>query len=298
MEFAFNEEQEELREMVREFVEKEITPFAAEMDRNNAPMPDLFKKAGDMGLLNVIVPEEYGGPGLDSVTVAMIYEELGKGCAGIATSIAANSLASYPVLLKGTEEQKKTLCDLLNNGGLAAFALTEPGAGSDAGGVATKAVKDGDHYTLNGNKIFITNGGLADTYLIFANTRKSGGIRGLTAFVVPRNTPGFSVGKKEDKMGIRPSNTWDIATDAVYKVTLQVTSADQPGVMANIMMVASESKININSLNVRTDKSKTAIIHMGLDITSLDQLNYIIGRIKRVKGIYNVERDISGVIGG
>ena len=210
MEFAFNEEQEELREMVREFVEKEITPFAAEMDRNNAPMPDLFKKAGDMGLLNVIVPEEYGGPGLDSVTVAMIYEELGKGCAGIATSIAANSLASYPVLLKGTEEQKKTLCELLNNGGLAAFALTEPGAGSDAGGVATKAVKDGDHYTLNGNKIFITNGGLADTYLIFANTRKSGGIRGLTAFVVPRNTPGFSVGKKEDKMGIRPSNTCEL----------------------------------------------------------------------------------------
>lgn len=210
MEFAFTEEQEELREMVQEFVEKEIVPFAEEMDRNNASTPDLFKKAADMGLLNVIVPEEYGGPGLDSVTVAMIYEELGKGCAGIATSIAANSLASYPVLLKGTEEQKKTLCNLLNDGGLAAFALTEPGAGSDAGGVATKAVKDGDHYTLNGNKIFITNGGLAETYLIFANTRKSGGIRGLTAFVVPRNTPGFSIGKKEDKMGIRPSNTCEL----------------------------------------------------------------------------------------
>lgn len=210
MEFAFTEEQEDLREMVKEFVEKEITPFAAEMDRNNAPTPDLFKKAADMGLLNVIVPEEYGGPGLDSVTVAMIYEELGKGCAGIATSIAANSLASYPVLLKGSDEQKKTLCDLLNDGGLAAFALTEPGAGSDAGGVATKAVKDGDHYVLNGNKIFITNGGLADTYLVFANTRKSGGIRGLTAFVVPRNTPGFSVGKKEDKMGIRPSSTCEL----------------------------------------------------------------------------------------
>ncbi|MDD4320347.1 MAG: acyl-CoA dehydrogenase family protein [Acidaminococcaceae bacterium] len=210
MEFAFTEEQEELREMVKEFVEKEITPFAEEMDRNNAATPELFKKAADMGLLNVIVPEEYGGPGLDSVTVAMIYEELGKGCAGIATSIAANSLASYPVLLKGNDEQKKTLCDLLNSGGLAAFALTEPGAGSDAGGVATKAVKDGDHYTLNGNKIFITNGGLADTYLIFANTRKSGGIRGLTAFVVPRNTPGFSIGKKEDKMGIRPSNTCEL----------------------------------------------------------------------------------------
>ncbi|MDD3395782.1 MAG: acyl-CoA dehydrogenase family protein, partial [Acidaminococcaceae bacterium] len=191
MEFAFNEEQLELQAMVREFVEKEIVPYAEEMDRDNGPREGLFQKAADMGLLNVIVPEEYGGPGLDSVTVAMIYEELGKGCAGIATSMAANSLASYPVLLKGTEEQKKNLCDLLNDGGLAAFALTEPGAGSDAGGVSTSAVKDGDKYILNGSKAFITNGGISDMYSIFANTRKSGGIRGLTVFLVPRDTPGF-----------------------------------------------------------------------------------------------------------
>ncbi|MEG0798595.1 MAG: acyl-CoA dehydrogenase family protein [Acidaminococcaceae bacterium] len=210
MDFAFNEEQLELQEMIREFVEKEITPFASEMDRNNVAMPGLMEKAGEMGLLNVIVPEAYGGPGLDSVTIAMIYEELGKGCAGIATSMAANSLASYPILLRGTEEQKIAHCNLLNDGGLAAFALTEPGAGSDAGGVATSAVKDGDHYTLNGNKVFITNAGVADTFLVFANTRKSGGIRGLTAFIVPKATPGFRVGKKEDKMGIRPSNTCEL----------------------------------------------------------------------------------------
>lgn len=111
------------------------------MDRNNQSMPGLLEKAADMGLLNVIVPEEYGGPGLDSVTVAVIYEELGKGCAGVATSMAANSLASYPILIAGTEEQKQAHCDLLNDGKLAAFALTEPGAGSDAGGVATSAVK-------------------------------------------------------------------------------------------------------------------------------------------------------------
>ncbi|MEG1346162.1 MAG: acyl-CoA dehydrogenase family protein, partial [Acidaminococcaceae bacterium] len=127
MDFAFNEEQLELQEMIREFVEKEITPFASEMDRNNVAMPGLMEKAGEMGLLNVIVPEAYGGPGLDSVTIAMIYEELGKGCAGIATSMAANSLASYPILLRGTEEQKIAHCNLLNDGGLAAFALTEPG---------------------------------------------------------------------------------------------------------------------------------------------------------------------------
>ena len=212
MDFALNEEQLELQEMVRDFVEKEITPYAAEMDRNNQSMPGLLEKAADMGLLNVIVPEEYGGPGLDSVTVAVIYEELGKGCAGVATSMAANSLASYPILIAGTEEQKQAHCDLLNDGKLAAFSLTEPGAGSDAGGVATSAVKNKEAgtYTLNGTKAFITNGGIADTYLVFANTRKSGGIRGLTAFIVPKGTPGFTVGKKEDKMGIRPSNTCEL----------------------------------------------------------------------------------------
>lgn len=219
MDFALNEDQLELQEMVREFVDKEITPFAGEMDRNNEAMPGLMEKAADMGLLNLIVPEEYGGPGLDSVTVAMIYEELGKGCAGIATSMAANSLASYPILLSGSEEQKVEHCNLLNEGGLAAFALTEPNAGSDAGGVATTAVKDGDNYILNGTKAFITNAGVADTFLVFANTRKSGGIRGLTAFIVPKGTPGFKVGKKEDKMGIRPSNTCElILQDVVIPV--------------------------------------------------------------------------------
>ena len=201
MDFALNEEQLELQEMVRDFVEKEITPYAAEMDKNNQAMPGLMEKAADMGLLNVIVPEEYGGPGLDSVTVAMIYEELGKGCAGVATSMAANSLASYPILIAGTEEQKRAHCDLLNDGKLAA-----------AGGVVTSAVKDKEAgtYTLNGAKAFITNAGVADTFLVYANTRKTGGIRGLTAFIVPKGTPGFTVGKKEDKMGIRPSNTCEL----------------------------------------------------------------------------------------
>ena len=217
MEFALNEEQLELQEMVREFVEKEITPYAAEMDAENHMRDGLIDKANEMGLLNVIVPEELDGPGLDSISVATIYEELGKGCAGVATSLAANSLATVPVLLAGTDEQKKMYCDILNNGGLAAFALTEPGAGSDAGGVSTRAVhnKEEGTYTLNGTKMFITNGGLAEIFLVFANTRKTGGIRGLTAFIVPKNTPGFSVGKKENKMGIRPSNTTELVLQDV-----------------------------------------------------------------------------------
>ena len=226
MNFGFTEEQLELQEMVREFVEKEITPIAGEMDAENATRPELFKMAADMGLLNVIVPEEYGGLGLDSVTVAMMYEELGKGCAGVATSMAANALATAPVLIAGTDEQKRMWCDILNEGGLAAFALTEPGAGSDAGGVSTRAVHDKEKktYTLNGTKAFITNGGIADIYLIFANTRKDGGIRGLTAFIVPKGTPGFKVGRKEDKMGIRPSNTCELILDNVV-IALDVAVA-------------------------------------------------------------------------
>lgn len=217
MDFALNEEQLELQEMVREFVEKEITPYAAEMDAENHMRDGLIDKANEMGLLNVIVPEELDGPGLDSISVATIYEELGKGCAGVATSLAANSLATVPVLLAGTDEQKKMYCDILNNGGLAAFALTEPGAGSDAGGVSTRAVhnKEEGTYTLNGTKMFITNGGLAEIFLVFANTRKTGGIRGLTAFIVPKDIPGFSVGKKENKMGIRPSNTTELVLQDV-----------------------------------------------------------------------------------
>ena len=217
MDFALNEEQLELQEMVREFVEKEITPYAAEMDAENHMRDGLIDKANEMGLLNVIVPEELDGPGLDSISVATIYEELGKGCAGVATSLAANSLATVPVLLAGTDEQKKMYCDILNNGGLAAFALTEPGAGSDAGGVSTRAVhnKEEGTYTLNGTKMFITNGGLAEIFLVFANTRKTGGIRGLTAFIVPKDTPGFSVGKKENKIGIRPSNTTELVLQDV-----------------------------------------------------------------------------------
>ena len=217
MDFALNEEQLELQEMVREFVEKEITPYAAEMDAENHMRDGLIDKANEMGLLNVIVPEELDGPGLDSIAVATIYEELGKGCAGVATSLAANSLATVPVLLAGTDEQKKMYCDILNNGGLAAFALTEPGAGSDAGGVSTRAVhnKEEGTYTLNGTKMFITNGALAEIFLVFANTRKTGGIRGLTAFIVPKDTPGFSVGKKENKMGIRPSNTTELVLQDV-----------------------------------------------------------------------------------
>lgn len=215
MDFNFTPDQLALKKMAQEFVAKEVTPYAIEMDQKGELMPSLLKKFDEAGMLNLIVPEEYDGPGLDALSIALIYEELGKGCAGVATTIAANSLASYPVLIMGTEEQKQKMFSVLNEGKLAAFALTEPGAGSDAGAVATTAVKDGDDYILNGTKCFITNGGIADIYIIFANARKSAGIRGLTAFIVDRGTPGFSTGKKENKMGIRASNTCELILDNV-----------------------------------------------------------------------------------
>jgi butyryl-CoA dehydrogenase len=177
--------------------------------------PGLLEKLFEAGILDITVPEEYGGPGVDALSIAFVYEELGKGCAGVATSAAANALASYPVLLMGTHEQKELFYSYITEGKLGAFALTEPAAGSDAGAVATTAVKDGEDYILNGTKCFITNGGTADIFVIFANTRKSAGIRGLTAFIVEKKTPGFSAGKKEDKMGIRASNTCELILDNV-----------------------------------------------------------------------------------
>lgn len=181
MDFNFTPDQLALKKMAQDIVAKEIAPIALEMDHTGKIKPELIEKLDDAGFINLVVPEEYGGPGLDAMTIALIYEELGKGCAGVATTIAANALASYPLVLTGTEDQKNKFFDVINSGKLAAFAITEPGAGSDAGAVATTAVKDGDHYILNGTKCFITNGGLADIYVIFANARKSAGIRGLTA---------------------------------------------------------------------------------------------------------------------
>ena len=210
MEFGFTEEQAELQELVRELVQTEIVPYAAEMDKTGILQEGLLEKMADMGLLSVAIPEEYDGLGLDAVTIASLYEELGKGCAGVATTVAANALASYPVVLAGTEEQKQKYFSVINEGKLAAFALTEPGAGSDAGSVATSAQKVEGGYILNGTKCFITNGGIADIFVIFANTKKSAGIRGLTAFIVEKGTPGFTVGKMEHKMGIRASNTCEL----------------------------------------------------------------------------------------
>lgn len=218
MDFAYNDEQKDIIKVVRDLVQKEIVPYAAEMDETGKLHEGLLEKLAAQGLLGVAIPEEFGGAGLDAITIAGVYEELAKGCGGVATTVAANALASYPVILAGNDDQKKRYFDVINEDNLAAFALTEPGTGSDAGYVSTRATKteDGKGYLLNGTKCFITNGGLAEIFVVFANTRKTGGIRGLTPFIVRKGTPGFTIGKEENKMGIRASNTTELIFDNCF----------------------------------------------------------------------------------
>ena len=219
MDFTLDAKQQELVNLAKEIAQKEIAPRALDIDKSGVMDPELLKILKLSGMTQLAVPKEYGGAGLDLLTGAMISEELAKGCAGTATVCAANSLASFPILFAGSDEQKKEYFDCLNNGGIACFALTEPGAGSDAGAVSCKAKKVDGGYVLNGTKCFITNAPICDKITLFANTRESGGIRGLTVFTVDRNTPGVSIGKEEDKMGIRASATSEIIFDDCFVPT-------------------------------------------------------------------------------
>lgn len=208
---SFTDEQKDLQKLVREFTQKKIASAAQEFDRNGEFPWSLFHEIVNMGLHCMTAPQEFDGLGFDSVTCALLIEEMAKGDVGFATTIAAHGLATFPVVLAGTSEQKKMFFDIINKGKLAAFCLTEPNAGSDAGAVATTARREGDEYVLNGRKCFITNGGVADVYTVFASVDKSKGLKGLSAFLVERSCPGVSVGREEDKMGIRSSNTTDVA---------------------------------------------------------------------------------------
>jgi acyl-CoA dehydrogenase len=206
--FALTEEQKALRALAHEFAEKEIRPVAAEYDEHQTHPGDVIAKAHEVGLMNPHIPEELGGAGLGALEGALIGEELCWGCAGIATAIVANILGALPMLLAGTEEQRREwLPPLLEEPILCSFALTEPEAGSDVSGIQTTAVRHGDDYVLNGSKMFITNAGPAAWFIVFASTDRSAGHRGLTAFVVAADAEGVTVEKHLDKMGQRATDT-------------------------------------------------------------------------------------------
>ncbi len=207
MNFVLTPEQEDIRKMVREFAAKEIAPTAAERDEKELFSREIFDKLGELGLMGLPYPEEYGGAGSDYVSYAITVEEISRVCASTGIGLSVHvSLCSGPIMLYGNEEQKqKFLRPLAEGTKLGAFGLTEPNAGTDAANGSSTAVKDGDSYILNGTKIFNTNGGEAEIYLFFAATDKTLGPKGMSCFIVEKGTPGFSFGKKEIKMGIRSS---------------------------------------------------------------------------------------------
>ena len=213
MSYLISEEAKDLLLDVRNFCEKEVVEVCKEADRTGEWPEDLYEMAKEQGYFALEVPEELGGPGLSRVDIAALFEEMAKADAGFATTISASGLGMKPVLIAGSEEQKNYIADIAMEGGLGAFCLTEPGAGSDASSGTTTAVKDGDEYVLNGRKCFITNGAVASYYCITASTDKSKGVKGLSMFLVPAGTPGLSSGKEEDKMGIRTSNTTDVVLE-------------------------------------------------------------------------------------
>ena len=211
IDYTLAEEQLALKEMAREFAMKEMRPNAAKYDQSHEFPWEIMQKAFDAGFMTINIPEAYGGGGLSNFDTALICEELSAGCPGMGTSILAVSLATTPIVMFGSEEQKaKFLAPLCRKMALASYCLTEREAGSDAGAIKTRAVRDGDHYVINGSKCFITNGGVAELYTVFASTHPEKGARGMSVFIIPKGTPGLSVGKIEDKMGHRASNTAEL----------------------------------------------------------------------------------------
>lgn len=210
--FKLTEEQEMIRKTVRDFAEGEIAPKAGPMDEAEQYDYALWGKMAEMGLTGIPFPEEYGGADMDNISYAIAVEELSRVCASSGVLISAHtSLGSWPIFAFGTEEQKqKYLVPLAEGEKIGALGLTEPSAGTDAGAVKTTAVLDGDEYVLNGTKIFITNGSVGDIYVVIASTDRTKKHRGTAAFIVEKGTPGFSFGKKEEKMGIRASATYEL----------------------------------------------------------------------------------------
>ncbi|SKC35915.1 butyryl-CoA dehydrogenase [[Eubacterium] yurii] len=213
MPYIISEDAKDLLKDIKKFCDNEVREQSKEFDKTGEWPKEMYDKAIEQGYTALEVPAEYGGVGLSRVDIAALLEEMAIADAGFATTISASGLGMKPVLIAGNEEQKKKVCEIVLNGGFAAFALTEPGAGSDASAGKTTAVKDGDSYILNGRKCFITNAEVADVYLITAMTDKEAGVKGISMFLVEKGTPGLSTGNHEDKMGIRTSNTADVVLE-------------------------------------------------------------------------------------
>ena len=285
MNFQLTKEQEFVRKMVREFAVTEVEPIAADIDREHRFPTETVEKMARYGLLGVPFPTEYEGAGGDHISYAITVEELSRVCASTGVICSAHtSLCCWPIFAWGTEEQKaKYLPDLLSGRKLGAFGLTEPGAGTDSAGQQTRAVLDGDEYVLNGSKVFITNGGYAETFVVMAMTDKSKGNRGITAFIVEKGDEGFSIGKTEDKMGICASSTTElvfkdcrIPADRVlgkvgqgFKVAMSTLDGGRIGIASQALGIAQ------GALDVTVDYMK-ARKQFGKKLSEMDALRQVV----------------------
>ncbi|MEA3328448.1 MAG: acyl-CoA dehydrogenase family protein [Candidatus Omnitrophota bacterium] len=253
MEYFLTEEQKMIKDICKKIAEEKIRPVAAELDEKEEFPWEIMKVLAQSDLFRIFIEEKYEGMGGGVLELALATEELSRACGGIAVSYAGSALGAYPITLFGTDEQKERfLPDLAGGKKLAAFALTEPGAGSDAAAIRTTAQKDGDDYIINGTKQWITNGGEAEIYVVFAVTDKAKGPRGSSAFIVEKGTPGFEFGKKEKKLGIRSSATRELSfTDCKvsrqnllgregtgFVIALQTFDKSRPGIAAQAVGIA------------------------------------------------------------
>ncbi|HEY5493303.1 MAG TPA: acyl-CoA dehydrogenase family protein [Candidatus Anoxymicrobiaceae bacterium] len=248
IDFELTEEQRAAIDMAHDFALNELRPIAAEWDQKGEfPQDLILPKACQAGLTSAGIPEEFGGGGLDPLTSAMVFEEMAWGCAGLATSIGANNLATAPIQIAGTQEQKEKWLPRLcgeKEAKLAAFALTEPGAGSDVSAISTNAKQDGDNYILNGQKCFITNGGISDVYTVFAQTDN-----GLSGFIVDGKSDGITMGKHEDKLGIRASHTAEVFFEDV-KVPKEDMLGEPGSAFVTVMLTLDQTRAGVAALAV------------------------------------------------
>ena len=253
MDHFLTEEQREIRDLTRRIAEEKILPIRAEYDETGEFPWEIVKILGQSDLMGVYIPEEYGGMGGGVMEIAIVTEELSRICGGVALAFAATGLGAFPILLYGTEAQKrKYLPDIASGKKLAAFGLTEAESGSDAASIKSTAVKEGDYYVLNGTKQWITNGGEAEIYTSVLMTDRKRGARGATAFIIEKGTPGFSFGKKENKMGIRASATRELVFEDCrvpkenvlgkeglgFQVAMKTFDRTRPGVAAQAVGIA------------------------------------------------------------
>lgn len=283
MPHILSEENREIQEMAREFAEAKIRPVSKEYDLKGETPLSVYKEAAGLGYTSLCIPEEFGGAGLGTFANILVAEEFARADAGFSVAVQASTLAMKPILLAGTKEQKQYAADALINGGMGAFCLTEPDAGSDAGAIRTKAVKKDGEYIITGRKCFITNAPLADFYVVFAKTEPDAGTKGISAFLVERGREGLSIGKHEDKMGIRLSTTADVILEEVHVPEDHLLGAEGKGFKlamqtldrTRLECAAMAAGLSQRAIDLSVDYAKTRVT-FGKPIAKLQAIQFML----------------------